>query len=75
MAIAGALVVPVEPESEQGLKKKLSSLSGVTVEGIGPKGIAIVLEADDVRSLKKTSIDIEKWDDVLEFELGYLNWE
>jgi nitrate reductase NapAB chaperone NapD len=75
MPIAGALVMPVKQENVAGLQSKLTAVSGVEVEGIGPKGIAIVLEAVSVSELKKISCDIEKWDDVLEFELAYLNWE
>jgi len=75
MPIAGALVVPVEQETVSGLQARLAEVSGVQVEEIGPKGIAIVLEADSTGELKKLSSDIEQWDDVLEFELAYLNWE
>lgn len=75
MPIAGALVVPVKQETAPGLKARLAAVAGVNVEDIGPKGIAIVLEADSTWELKKISSDIEKWDDVLEFELAYLNWE
>ena len=75
MPIAGALVVPVKQEAASGLQSKLAAVSGVKVEDIGPKGIAIVLEADSTSQLKEISSDIERWDDVLEFELAYLNWE
>lgn len=75
MPIAGALVVPVEPEAAPELKTRLAEFAGVTVEDVGPKGIAIVIEADSTGRLKKISSQIEKWHDVLEFELAYLNWE
>jgi len=75
MPIAGALVVPVKPEEESRLGLKLAAVPGVEVKEKGPKGIAIVLEAETTGELKKISQDIEKWDDVLEFELAYLNWE
>ena len=75
MPIAGALVVPVKQEAVSGLQSRLANVSGVEVEDIGPKGIAIVLEAGSTSELKKISSDIEQWDDVLEFELAYLNWE
>jgi nitrate reductase NapAB chaperone NapD len=75
MPIAGALVVPVKQEIAPELQTRLAAVSGVDVEDIGPKGIAIVLEADSTGELKKISSDIEGWDDVLEFELAYLNWE
>ena len=75
MPIAGALVVPVKQESTSGLQTKLAAVSGVNVEDTGPKGIAIVLEAYSTSQLKKISSDIGRWDDVLEVELAYLNWE
>jgi nitrate reductase NapAB chaperone NapD len=75
MPIAGALVVPIKQETTSGLQSRLAAVSGVKVEDIGPRGIAIVLEADSTGELKKISSDIEQWDDVLEFELAYFNWE
>ena len=75
MPIAGALVVPVDRKNEDDLRQRLSSVPGIEVQETGPKGIAIVLEAATTGKLKKISSDIGQWDDVLEFELAYLNWE
>lgn len=75
MPIAGALVVPVHREEGKMLTLKLATVPGVEVKKEGPKGIAVVLEAESTGELKKISQNIEKWDDVLEFELAYLNWE
>ncbi|GAB4345610.1 MAG: hypothetical protein Kow0089_22770 [Desulfobulbaceae bacterium] len=75
MPIAGALVVPVKREEEETLGLKLGTVPGVEVQETGPKGIAIVLEASSTGELKKISQAIEQWDDVLEFELAYFNWE
>ena len=75
MPIAGALVVPVKQEAATLLQSRLATVSGVEVEDIGPKGIAIVLEADSTSEIKEISSHIEGWDDVLEFELAYFNWE
>ena len=75
MPIAGALVVPVSRTDEQVLRLKLATVPGVEVKDTGPKGIAIILEAESTGELKKVSSTIEGWDDVLEFELAYLNWE
>lgn len=75
MPIAGALVVPVKRDDEDVLKLKLATIPGLEIQETGPKGIAIVLEADSTTKLKKISSDIEQWKDVLEFELAYLNWE
>ena len=75
MPIAGALVVPIHREEGKLLTSRLATLPGVEVQQEGPKGIAIVLEAESTGELKKISQNIEEWDDVLEFELAYLNWE
>lgn len=75
MPIAGALVVPVDRKEEKKLEARLAGIPGVEVQDTGPKGIAIVLEGKSTGELKKTSREIEKWEDVLEFELVYLNWE
>ena len=66
MPIAGALVVPVNPEEESVLKLKLATVPGIGVKEEGPRGIAIVLEAKSTGELKKISQDIEKWDNVLD---------
>lgn len=75
MAIAGALVVPAKKETTSELVGRLKKISGVEVETTGPNGIAIVLEAENSKSLKDLSTDIEKWDEVVNFQLAYLNWE
>lgn len=75
MPIAGAIVIPVDRKDEPALELKLATVPGVEVKETGPKGIAIVLEAESTGDLKTVSGIIEKWDDVLEFELAYLNWE
>lgn len=75
MPIAGALVIPRSKDVETVLTARLASVSGVSVEESGPKGIAIVMEAADSGELKRISRTIELWEEVLEFELAYFNWE
>lgn len=75
MAIAGALVVPVDRKQELKLQTILNSFEGVEVQEIGPQGLAVVLEAASTRELKKMSEEINKLDEVVDFSLGYLNWE
>ncbi len=75
MAIAGAVVVPVSKQDEAVLINRLSETKGVEVQKAGPKGIAVVLEAENVRELKRLSESINKWEEVIEFELVYCNWE
>lgn len=76
MAIAGAVVVAVKKEFEPELKDRMdSAFEEVEVKDIGEKGIAVVIEAEDVGRLEEISEEINGWDEVLEFELAYLNWE
>ncbi len=75
MAIAGAVVVPMRKELESELREKLDALNEVEVKDVGSKGIAVVLEAEDVGRLKKISEEISGWKEVVEFNLAYLNWE
>jgi nitrate reductase NapAB chaperone NapD len=76
MAIVGAVVVAVKKELEAGLRDRMSStFEELAVKDIGEKGIAVVIEADNIRRLKNISDEISGWDEVLEFELAYLNWE
>lgn len=75
MPVAGAVVVPAKKEFEKGLSERLNALAGASVQGIGSKGIALVLEAESVELLEKVSKEISAWEEVLEFQLAYLNWE
>ncbi|RMG73485.1 MAG: hypothetical protein D6710_03310 [Nitrospirae bacterium] len=75
MAIAGAVVVPMKKEVEPLIIDRLNALGKVDVLRAGPKGIAVVLEAESPRALKRLSEDINSWKEVIEFELVYFNWE
>ncbi len=75
MAIAGALVIPVNRDDEKNLVVKLNLLPGVEVQKSGLRGIAVVLEAEDTETIKDISKQIEQWREVIGFELAYLNWE
>jgi|GEM_PF-1224103 len=75
MAIAGWLVVPVSEEVRDRLKDRLASTPGLEVQGVGPKGIAVVADAENVRKLRRLSEEVGRWPEVLDVQLGYLNWE
>ncbi|GBE01858.1 hypothetical protein BMS3Bbin06_02293 [bacterium BMS3Bbin06] len=75
MPVAGAVVVPMSKDVEGGLVKRLKGISSVEVKDVGPKGVAIVLEADSTQLLKEISEEINQWGEVIEFDLVYLNWE
>lgn len=75
MAIAGAVIVPVQRQLGELLEKKLSALQGVEVKGIGPNGLAAIMEAPDTRGLQKMTEDIAGWEEVIDISIGYINWE
>ena len=75
MAVAGAVVVPIKKEFENTLKERLNALDGVEVQGAEQKGIAVVLEGEDSKTLRSISEEINNWDEVLDFQLGFINWE
>jgi nitrate reductase NapAB chaperone NapD len=75
MAMAGIVVMPVSPEQERGLLDRLKCVPGLEVQAVGPKGIALTLEHPATAGLKKLSEEISSWEEVLELELAYLNWE
>ncbi len=75
MAIAGAIVVPLNKDVQESLKERLNSIDGAEVQGIGEKGIAVVLEAEDIDRLRKLSEEINQWKEVIDFQLSYINWE
>ena len=75
MAVAGAVVVPAKREFEEALKQKLNRLEGVEVQDVGGKGIAVVLEAEDTEGLTEISEVIKAWEEVVNLELAYFNWE
>jgi nitrate reductase NapAB chaperone NapD len=75
MPTAGVVVVPLKKDSEMELKKKLEAFKEVEVKATGEKGIAIVLETNDVERLKKVSEEITNMEEVIDFNIAYLNWE
>lgn len=75
MAIAGAVVVPVDRESLEVLKARFARMKTIEIQKIGPRGIAVVLEDTDTNELRKLSKTIEAWDEVVDFQLAYVNWE
>ncbi len=75
MAVAGAVVVPVGDAAAAVLADRLARLPGVEVQGIGPRGVAVVLEAPHTKDLERLSEDVLAWEEVADFQLGYCNWE
>lgn len=75
MPIASAVVVPVAGRDREPIAARLRELPGVEVSGIGGKGVAVVLEGKSIDEMKRLSERIADWEEVLEFQLAYLNWE
>ena len=75
MAIAGAVVIPVSRDCEQKVAARLKQLPAVEIQEMGPNGIAVVLEEKDADSLRKVSEEIKAWQEVMDFQLAYVNWE
>ncbi len=75
MAIAGAVVIPVNDAAAAELAARLAKLPGLEVQGIGPRGIAVVLEAPQTKDLERLSEEVLAWEEVADFQLGYCNWE
>ena len=74
MPIAGAVVTPYDRGLDEAVKSRLNELPGVEVQAIGPKGLAIVLDRE-IDGLKAVSREIQNWDEVLSFQVAYINWE
>lgn len=75
MPTAGAVIVPATKDVEKVLLEKLALLEGASVQGVGTKGIALVLEAPALERLEEVSEQINEWDEVIDVHLAYLNWE
>lgn len=75
MPVAGVVVVPVRKDCETRLTERLEALQGACVHGIGEKGIAVVLEADNLGEIKKMSREISEWAEVAGFHVAYVNRE
>ena len=75
MAIAGAVVVVGQPEDVAVVQARLSDIPEVEVRGVGPKGIAVVIETENSRQMQKLSERINGWDEVIDFQVALVNWE
>lgn len=75
MPIASAVVVPVKPQAGEALAARLQTLEGVEAGGVGPRGVAVVMERKTVDELKRLSEAISAWEEVADFQLAYFNWE
>lgn len=74
MAIAGVVVTAVDDDQTPELARRLDAIPAVEVQGIGPGGVALVIEAARPR-LQEMAKTIESWKEVGSFSLAYVNWE
>ncbi len=74
MPVSGAVVVAV-PGREAEVERILRSIEGVEVMGRGSRGIAITLEGASTKELHSISRRVEGLEDVVDFQLVYLNVE
>ncbi len=74
MPVSGAVVIPVRGKEEE-VEKALKEFEGVEVKGTGDKGIAVVIEAESTKELKRISEEINRLPEVVSFQLVYLNVE
>jgi nitrate reductase NapAB chaperone NapD len=72
MAVSGIVVVAFRGHEED-VAKKLATLAGVEVRGIGSRGIAAVMEARSVEALRTLSEEIAGWEEVLDLQLAYVD--
>ena len=75
MTIAGAVVIPVDMQNSELLADKLGKLAHLEIQGIGPQGIAVVMEGKNPDHVKSISENITGWQEGLQVELASLNWE
>lgn len=75
MPVAGVVVVPLRAQDADALSERLSAYEEVEVQGYSAQGIALVMESPSLKKLKDLSEEIGGWEDVIEFNLAYLNWE
>ncbi|RME86926.1 MAG: nitrate reductase [Planctomycetota bacterium] len=74
MAISSLVVKPVKEENLLPLASKLETLEGVEVAGVSQQGIALVLEAENMETLKEKTEKIQNLEEVLMLQIAYVNW-
>jgi len=74
MPVSGIVVVTI-PGKEEEVMKKLSGFNQIEIKGQGLKGIAVIIEGNTIEEIREVSEKIEKFEDVLEVQLIYLNFE
>jgi nitrate reductase NapAB chaperone NapD len=72
MAVSGVVIVPARG-MEEALAGRLRAREGVEVQGVGPEGVAAVMEAATAGELRRMSEEIMEWSEVAGLHLAYLH--
>ena len=75
MPIASALIIPDPALPVVRMVKRIETVQGVVSCDTGPKGIAVVLETDDMDEMKIITAQLNGQKGVIDVQLAYLNWE
>ncbi len=73
MPIAGAVVSAADLEGKQQLAGLLGAEPGVEVSGVGPIGIAIIVETETMKALTSLTKKIKQRPDVADLRMTYCN--
>ncbi|OGL58824.1 MAG: hypothetical protein A3J27_01790 [Candidatus Tectomicrobia bacterium RIFCSPLOWO2_12_FULL_69_37] len=74
MAISGMVFIPARGKAEA-LAARLRAAAGAEVRGVGPGGVAVVMEAETAGHLQRMSEEIMGWSEVAGLQLAYLHEE
>lgn len=75
MPIASGVVIPVDLERQQRLAEQLGNEPGIEISGIGPTGIAVVLESETMAAMTSLTSKVVALPDVVDLRMTYCNWE
>jgi len=75
MPIASGVVVPVDMALKQQLADDLGQRTEVEISGVGPLGIAVVLETASMDAMTSLTGQIAGRHDVMDLQMTYCNWE
>ncbi len=75
MPIASGVLVAVSSDREDSLVERLKQHEAIDVSGVGPKGIAIVLERSTMQEMTNLTKELAAWEDVRELQMTYGNWK
>ena len=75
MPIGGAVVIAMDMKNQQQLANLLEAELGLEVSGVGPTGIAIIVESETMKEMTSLTNNIKQLKDVADVQVIYCNWE